>query len=200
MLLNSELLNVLDGVPTSYIDFNIAEASTRFVKIFYDKWEEAVLKVLDNYYDFDEYDMEEFKEENEAKIYVFHKDFGFRAVFEPLYIIDQWDARAWSEEPCEALALALNQIREEFPDIEYKGCVQFVYSDTHCGDIVQYEINVDKDYIHPYIGEVLNHCFQDYEFWSDLQMYTDDKEGVKNDLLNYKAYFEEDTEYEIDNL
>ena len=198
MLLGTELLNILDGIETSYIDFNNSSALLRFVEIFKDKWEDAVLKVINEYYNMeDEYEIEEFKEENEAHIYAFYTDFGFRAVFSPLYIIDQWESRAWTEEALEALELSLNQLEKEFPGLKYKGCVQFVYSDTHCGDSVQFEINVDKDYIHPYIGEMLRLNFQDYGFWDDIKLYAEDLEEVKEDLMNYKDYFLEDTESEI---
>ena len=39
--------------------------------------------------------------------------------------------------------------------------------------------------------------FQDYGFWDDIKLYAEDLEEVKEDLMNYKDYFLEDTESEI---
>ena len=197
MLLSDELLYAVEPIEVSYLDFDDAEAQSDFEEIFEEEWNNAVQKVGEEHYEYDEDEIEEIMDENENPLNAFETETGFRAIFAPLYVLDTWGSRAWIFEPLEGLDNALARIKEEYPDISYKGCIQFFYSDSHGGDCYKREINANE--IHSFVGDQLMLAFTDDEFWEKLED-AEDIDEIKEELYLYEDYFEEDTEERIAEL
>ena len=197
MLLSDELIYAIDPIETSYIDFSNKDARTFFEQAFEDAWVSAIEEVSNEYYDFDEDEMEEMYEYNRNPLTTSETENGFCAVFEPLYILDIWGSRAWPGEAITALECAINETKNKFPDIEYSGCIQYFYSDSHAGDTVKFEINTDK--IHPFVGNAIAFAAADEDFWEKLED-AEDIEEIKDELERYEEYLNAATMEKIRNL
>ena len=75
----------------------------------------------------------------------------------------------------DALNMALNRIRQEYPSISYEGYIAYGWSDVHGGDVCQYEISSkrrrkkDKGFvIYDFIGEALRKILEDEDAWERL--------------------------------
>ena len=75
----------------------------------------------------------------------------------------------------DALNMALNRIRQEYPSISYEGYIAYCWSDVHGGDVVQYQISSkrrrkkDKSFVvYDFIGEALRKILEDEDAWERL--------------------------------
>lgn len=200
MLLNDIVICALGPDGASYISFTDKNAKADFEAIFAEEWKAAVVSVSDEYLHYDEEDMETMFEENPNPMTVADTENGFIATFDAVFILDIWGSRAYLDEAINAIDVSLERIKALYPNIEYEGCMQYEYSDSHGGDVVKYEINANK--VHPYVGRALQIAFTDDYFWDTLEDYLDEDEmkDVVNDLMQYKEYFLEDTEERLNQL
>lgn len=192
MLLSDDLLYAIDPLETSYIEFKGTEAKDFFEWTFSEEWHAAVVRVVSEYYTEDRLD--DIIAENKNPLTTHYTADGFIAVFEPMYIIDEWGARAWVYESTEALENTLKRTEEEYPNVSYSGCIQYFYSDTHSGDFVKFEVNADK--LHPFIGEALSMAMKDENFWEQIED-CDDLDALKEEIMLYEDYLTDD---EIDRI
>jgi hypothetical protein len=198
MLLSDDLLSAISPEVTSYIEFSDDNAKDFFETNFQVEWDNAVRKVIEEYYNLDKEEAEAFIEDNPNPVNVFNMEKGFRAEFEDPYIIDSWASRAWVDEANFAILHTLELVKERFPDIEFSGCIQYAWSDTHCGACEKFEINCDK--IHEFIGNVIEMVAKDDFFWEELTETAEDIDKIKEELLLYKQYLSEDTLNIIESL
>lgn len=189
MLLSDDLLYAVDPLETSYIHFSDKSARSFFENSFEREWDKAVDEVMSQYYDFDEDEQEEMREENQNPLMTFEVDDGFLAVFEPVFILDIWGSRAWTDDALAAIDCAIKETKDNFPDIEYSGCIQFFYSDSHAGDYVKYEINTDK--VHPFVGNAIRMAAEEEDFWDKLED-AEDFDAIKKELKHYESYLTKD--------
>ena len=94
----------------------------------------------------------------------------------------------------EALDKAIEVLKEEYPDAEYSGCVQYAWSDEHGGDVVKYEVTSKKnDEPYPFVGEILKESVEDEDeyFWEQIED-SDDLDEIAEDLENYRDWVGEE--------
>lgn len=197
MLLSDELLEIISPETTSYVDFSDAKAKKFFEDTFNEEWLSALKEVASEYYNFDDEEYEEFIDNNPNPLTTFVTDTGFRAVFEEPYIIDQWDSRAWSAESDTAIGNTIMAVKKNFPDIEYYGCIQYVCTDTHCGECNKFEINCDK--VHQFVADVIELAAVDDFFWQEIKE-SEEPDEIKKELLRYKEFLSEETIKKINEL
>ena len=92
----------------------------------------------------------------------------------------------------EALEKALKTVKTNYPSIRYEGYVAYCRSDTHGGDVVQYEISSEKkstnETVFDFIGEDLEFALMDEYLW---------EEGLPDELESLE---EEELEEELKNI
>jgi hypothetical protein len=197
MLLSDELLTIISPESTSYIDFSDKEAKSFFEENFQLEWDNAIGKIITEYYDFDAEEYDEFVEINPNPMTAFEMENGFRAVFHDPYIIDQWASRAYPYESNTAIENAVNLVKEKYPDIKCSGCIQYAWSDIHCGACEQWEIGEEK--IHEFVAHTIELVAKDNYFWEEINE-SENKDEIKKELLLYKEFLSDETIFKIECL
>lgn len=182
LLCDDTIWAIPDGA--SGIEFVNSEEGQFFVEQFTAEWETAVETVAKEHDDC----------LRDNPMTTEEKPDGFLVTFVPLDIPYMDGEYCDTNEGCEALKRAVNKLNEKYPDAQYRGCVQFAWSDSRGGDVVKYDVSsktVDAPY--PFVGQVLKEAVDDEDeyFWEQIED-LDDVEEVAEDLMNYKEWVGED--------
>ena len=86
----------------------------------------------------------------------------------------------------DALNIALQRLKREYPSINYEGYVAYVWSDIHSGDVCQYKISSRKEedkpeVVYDFIGKELGVVLQKDETWDRLSESLEDAD--ENDFM-----------------
>ena len=206
-MLSDTLIYLTRHEPTSFIECSEKEAKDYFIETFNKKWEDTIQVVIDEYYQYDdedeEEDIEEFKECNPNPISkVIDTEKGFRVIFEPMYILDNYGDRAYTYEPSKCLKEVIRLVKEKYHTAEINVQIQYEWSDTHCGDCESYsigEVSLSDD-LKAFIGNAIDLSISD-GCLEELDDFEDDEiESIKEEFLFYQDYISEQSLEEILNL
>ena len=94
-----------------------------------------------------------------------------------------------------ALEDTLISLKEKYPEISYEGLIAYEWSDTRCGEVVNYELASDdldnnESVVYDFVGDILIEAVQDDLFWDKLSECLVDSEKkdfikVLKDMLTY---------------
>ena len=192
MLLCDELLWAIpDGA--SGIEFSDPEDGKYFIEQFNREWEAAVEAVAKEH--------EDCLRDNPATIV--DDDGQFLVTFVPLDIPFMLDAFCDIDRGPEAVEKALAALKSNNPDAEYRGCIQFAWSDQNGGDVIKFDVSSNQNNdLYPFVGDILKEAVEDDDFWDSIED-SDELDEIAEDLKRYIDWVGEDvieriSDYESD--
>ena len=152
LLCDETIWAIPDGA--SGIEFANIEEGEFFLEAFNKAWEAAVEDVAAEH--------EDCLKDNPAS--VSDASEKFFVSFVPLDIPYMDGAFCDTQRGPEALDKAIEELKEQYPDAEYRGCIQYAWSDEHGGDVVKYEVSSRQDdEPYPFVGVILKDAVEDEE-------------------------------------
>ena len=182
LLCDDTIWSIPDGA--SGIEFANPDEGRYFIEMFNQEWDVAVEAVAKEH--------EDCLRDNPAS--VVEKEGRFTVSFVPLDIPYMDGEYCDTNEGCEALTRALNKLKNEYPNAQYSGCIQFAWSDSRGGDVVKYDVSSNPaDAPYPLVGQVLKEAVEDEDeyFWEQIED-LDEVDEVAEDLKNYKDWVGEE--------
>ena len=182
LLCDETIWAIPDGA--SGIEFSDKEVGKAFIELFNNEWNVAVEAVASEHKDC--------LRDNPATVE--EKGDSLLVTFVPLDIPFMDGEYCDIVQGCDALERAVAKLKENYPDIYYKGCVQFAWSDAHGGDVIKFDISSEDDgEPYAFVGEILKAAVEDEEeyFWEQVED-VDELEEIAEDLENYKEWVGED--------
>jgi len=182
LLCDDTIWAIPDGA--SGIEFSDPEEGFFFVEQFNREWETAVEAVAKEH--------EDCLRDNPST--VVDEDDRFLVSFVPLDIPYMFDEFCDTERGPEAIRNAIVNLKEKYPDAEFRGCIQYAWSDAHGGDVVKFDVSsIQSDEPYAFVGEVLKKAVEDEDeyFWDNVED-SENLDEIAEDLENYKKWVGEE--------
>ena len=176
----------------SGIEFKDKEVGDFFVNCFNEEWECAIKAVAEEH--------EDCLQDDPAS--VTETENGILVSFYPLDIPFMDGQYCDIERGPEALQRAVCKVKEKYPDAEYRGCIQYGWSDAHGGDIVKFDVSsAESDEPYPFVGDILKEAVEDEDeyFWDEIEE-SDYIDEIAEDLKAYKDWVGEDAITRIEKM
>ena len=171
VLLPESLIWALENFEPSYVTIDCGSrdpkvVSKAFDEIFRENWENAFEQTTEEvgvpYEEDDEYYPLSAEESYPAVIS--EESNGLRISFSPVLIPYCYGEFCEVAIPCDTLERSLQELKNKFPEIEYKGLIAFPWSDRRCGDVEEflvYSKPTDEKDIYNEIANVLECAVND---------------------------------------
>lgn len=182
LLCDETIWAIPDGA--SGIEFSNPEEGRFFAEQFNNEWNAAVDAVAKEH--------EDCLRDNPSN--VVEDDDKLFVSFVPLDIPYMYGSFCDTDKGPEALEKAIDALIVKYPDAEFRGCIQYAWSDEHGGDVVKFDVSsVKKDEPYAFVGEILKEAVEDEEeyFWDQIED-SDDLEEIARDLENYREWVGEE--------
>ena len=102
----------------------------------------------------------------------------------------------------DALEEAIQVLKEHYPNAEFRGCIQYPWSDAHGGDVIKFDVSSKQtDEPYAFVGDVLKEAVEDEEeyFWDHIED-SDDLDEIEEDFEHYRDWVGEEAIEKLNEL
>ena len=107
----------------------------------------------------------------------------------------------------EAFDHTVLDLKTNYPNVVYDGCIQYAWVDEHCGDVVSFELvgrETAKDRVYDFVGRILEESIDSGCFVEEIEDYCDGGEEAAEELAkmvrDYGPYLSEDSKEKMSSL